>query len=817
MDQQSLQVYSGESYLNPDPSKRDYEWFNLSITCLRRDLRPIVNVNNAFYYKTLLDSKQGLADVIRSFDDKDFKRDVLARATPLGIMNVFVNAMIEDIKKAPPRAEVKANDPASIIAKKEDIELLKNRKILERDRTAIQQRVFGSNSQYKIPAEKFNSNVDEFDKMGLNEQDPDDVSFFEGTYQKLDYEIAGQQLVNAVMKLSKFDSINVEKYVRDAMSSQVICGQSYVNRVTGEIRNDYIYPEEYNFIPSDQEDGRDDIAKGWLRSISVSEFLGRVGNDFDWNRDWPYLIWAINYCNNTKYTGFVKSGWSYDCIGNPDLQTRCGVQDGWATNCCEWVMAFRYKVYVGYTEWLCPEVTANYLKQKGSEDRTAVKFPYPFKNKKERQGYEEESWYQWQLYGSYYLATTSTSQYLFNYGKVYHYLLEGANDEYARYTCWSFRMPGKSIAEIAEPMVTLANFTFYRMLWVIYKAKPEEDQYLINELLEVAKGVQRQFNQDATNATMPKLDSILDQIIQYQRQKTIRIRAYPRIDGREIGQLPPLKNEKSGLDPIAISMQAIVVWAQQMIAQQIGFNPMRVGGAPPPRESYKTEQAQLDGSLSVTGYVYRMIQYMKEHMATVSMLYAQDICKFKDSVPYKWITNMIGEEQVKSIKALDGIAAHRFAIFVEDMNDAVDKQEIKTAATVALQEKQITFDQWFVVTQTKDFKRGAQLMSFLQRKMEKKLRAQAIQDQQIQMQRDQQLHAMKMEEIQATGNFELQKAQITSRGVVAAAQISKEGKISVKELTVEGEIPKQQAKAQADIDLEKNKADLKQQESLATA
>jgi len=762
-DSSSLLIYH-----NPDSTKRDYAWFDQSITCLRRDLRPIINRNLSTELRLILDSRQSMKGIIDSFDDVNFKRDVLANATPLGIMNVFVNSMIEETKKAPPKAELKATDPAALIEKKQDIELLRNRKILEGDRTELQQRAFGKDSKYKISYDKYSGNIEEFDKLGFDEDNPDDINFFDGIH-KLGFETAAQELVNSVLRLSKFDSTHIQKYVRDAMADQCVCGQTYVDRVTGEIRNEYVYPEEFYVIPSDTEDGHNDVAKGWLRSVTVQEFLGKVGNKFDWDRDWPYLIWAINYCNNTKYTGFMNIGFAgitgtYDVIGNPMNTAKSGVMDGWQSNCCDWTSAYRYKVYMGYTEWLCPEVTDAYLKRKDAEKaEDGVPVPLDFKFKQKTRGrkkkadegvidydpneYEKESWYQWQLYGSYYLATTSTSQYLFNYGKVYHHLKEGANDEYARYTLWSFRNQGKSVAEIAAPLVFSINFSFYRLLWILYKAKPEEEQFLINEVLEISKGLQQQFNQAGTNGVSPSISSILDQVIQYQRQKTIRIRAYPRIDGREIGQLPPLKNENRGIDPLSAFMQQYIQWGQAMIAQQIGFNPLRTGANPPSRTAYKTAESTLESSYTSTGYVGRMVGDIKNHMATVSMLLAQDVATFKDTVPYRWLQNMIGEKQTDAIAVLDKIAAHRFGIFIQDINTVIDKQDIKQAAMMALQEKQINFEQWFVVSQTDNPLRSAQLLAYLQRRADKRLRMQALQDKKIEMDMQNQQHANKMAEM----------------------------------------------------------------------
>lgn len=798
-------------YINLDP-KKGYDYFQLAITTLRRDWRQIVNIQNAIYWRELLDGRQSIHNVIESFADKDFKKH--ANIKPLAIMSVFVNEMVENIKQSPPKVELRAEDPSSLDMKAKDIQLLKNRKILENDRSALQAKV--GMPPYQLPTDSYKGNVQKFDEMGFNENDDDDINFFSQNYHELNYTIGGQQLINSILKLARFDKGMITKYVRDAMALNTICGDSYVDRITGEIKTEYIYPEEYFNIPSDTEDGADDICKGFQRSVTIGEFLRRVGSDFDWYNDWPYLIWAINYHNNSKYTGFLRNNIGYDCIGNVNLTGRAGVQEGWNSSLLDWSVAYRYKVYMGKIQWICPEATETYLKSKKDGSYVSgIPYNYPMKNKKMKAEYETESWYQFQLYESYFLATTSLSQYIFSYGKTYHQVLEGVNDEYCRWTLWHYQNQGKSISEIAEPYINLANFTFYRMLWAVYKAKPEEDQYMIEELLEISKGVQRLFPQVNTSNTQIKLDDILSQLIQFQREKSIRLRTYPKAEGRTIPQLASLKSERAGIDPVATAMQQIMQWAQQMIAIETGINSMRIGANPPSRESTKSEENTIENSERSTNYVYRMIQYMKEHLATTSTLYAQDIVRFKDSLPYDWILKLIGQEKTDAIGMLDDFAAHRYSIFVEDMSDIQLKQDIKAASSVALQQKTITYDQWFVINTTADVKRGWQLLSFLQRKQDKKIRKQAIQDQQIALQMEQAKHQMKMEEINATGNFELRKADITAKGVVAAAQIQSQGRINVKELQVESEIPKVQAKSDGQIQVDKEKKNLESQESFA--
>ncbi len=209
-----------------------------------------------------------------------------------------------------------------------------------------------------------------------------------------------------------------------------------------------------------------------------------------------------------------------------------------------------------------------------------------------------------------------------------------------------------------------------------------------------------------------------------------------------------------------------------------------------------------------------MIQYIKEHQATVSLLLAQDVATFKDSVPYRWLQNMIGEKQTDAIGVLDKIAAHRFGIFVQDINTVIDKQDIKQAAMMALQEKQINFEQWFIVTQTDDPKRAAQLLSYLQRRADKRLRAQALQDKKIEMDMQNQQHANKMAELNFDRQTKITVANIERDGFIGAAQINKDGRLNTQELKNAGALEHTAAKTEGTIQTKKEEANIEQQKPL---
>jgi hypothetical protein len=802
---------SAEVYKEVDPSKKDAVWANNVISIYRRDWRSFVNRERSIVNNALLDSRQSMEKIEQSFKDKSFKK-LIDRFDPLGIMEAYKNALIEELTKNPPKAELKATDPSAISERKSDIELLKNRKIIEGDISKAQQQI--KLPAYKMDYNKFKGNVEQFDKSGLNDNDPEDITYYEENEQRLNYEIAGQLVSNNIMKLNRFDEDKIRNLARNVLGLKAIVLQTYVDKITGEIKYQYIYPETAYGIFGDSNDGHDNICQGWQDNKTVMEWLQMVGDDFDFERDWRQLLWAINYTNPAnKYTGFIRNNVTFDCCGN-ETWMRDGGMEGLKSNLCDWTLAFSYKICMGYIEWNSLEVTATYLFKKDNPGYVVDMVPYSYdlKKKKQIKEYEKESWYQQQWYGSYFLATTSITQWIYGFSKVYYQTLHGANDEYSSGSMVFYQEQGLSAVEIAMPYIKMANFAFYRMLWCVTKAKPDADQVILEEMIKVSKGLQRLYPQTSTNKVADPIDNILKKYIQFREEHFIELRSYPQIEGKTIAQLPSLEKKHNGLDPVAIAMQAVVSWAESQISQKIGINPMRIGMNPPSRESNKSEMQSIEYSINSTGYVYRMLQYLKERVATITLNYAQDIVKFKDAIPYKWLKKLLGNESFDAISLLDNFSAHRYGMFIRDYNTGLDKQRIIQAADMALQQKTIDIIQWSLITQTEDYKKGIKLIGLFQRKKDKKDRLQKLQDMKIEQETQQQKYEQEKDLINTKGQWDLKKAQEEKEGFIQAAKINSEGRIQVKEIGVSHEGEKQAAKSEGNKDLAEKKQNLKEQE-----
>jgi len=795
-----------------DTKKKNYAYANSCVTSLRINWSQLKNVIQARDNRAVMYSLQPLPKVRDSFDDEDFKKAVVFEAVP--VLEPIVNALVEELVKRPPKVELRAEDPTAINEKKEDLELLRNRKILEGDRSELQSRV--GMPEYKIPKDKFNGNVEQFDELGLNEDDPDDVNFYAQNYQRLWYEIGGQSLINNVLKINQFDKTTIRKLVKDIFWSKCVCTQCYVDQTTGALTYRYKDPQVCWGIFGESNDGKDDICRGWQEMITVMEFVKLIGNEFDFQKYWKQMLWAINYCNNQKFTGFIRGGVSYDCCGDTAWMETMGCGGVNNSALLEWTNAYKFKVYVGYIEWRTWEATSTKIVNDADPDYVSyVDYQYNLPKKKMKEGYDKVSNLQQQWYSSYFLATSTISQYLYKFQKVYYQHIEGANDEYSNGTLCYYQEEGKSAVEISRVYLQLVNFCYYRMLWIIYKAKPDADEFIWEELTQLAQTVKREFPQAGTNQVAPKLDTVINDLIKQMRAKHVRIRTYPRIDGKPVQQIPSIeKPGTGGIDPIATAMQTIQMWAEDQIAAKIGFNQMRIGANPPSRESTASENRTLESSYAVTGYFYRMVEYIKNHLAIVTLNYATDILQYPDTLPYNWIKRLLGNESFDALNALGKISAHRFGIFLEDYDDAIDKQRLLQAADIALSQKTLTLTQWAIVCQTKNAKLGFKILAHLELKAKKRERAQAIQDMQIEDQMANAQHQREMERLAFERETKYGVADRDAAAFIGSAQVNKSGKVEAVEIKEAAKVPQELAKTEGKIAIEKEKSNLEQQQAL---
>lgn len=806
-----------------DPALKDARYMNNMISYLRRDWTPLVSAERMAYNKALIFSQQDMKPIEKMFKDKQFKKEMGA-FVPLGIWDRIVNIIIEEITKTPPKMELKANDSTAISDRQSDVLLLKYKAAHEKAINEIGQKV--GDVPFIITEDKFKSNIQEMERLGLNPADAEDVDFYANSgYQRLKYEIAGQELINIIMRINRFDEELIRSAVYDILAAKCFCLQVYVDQLTGEIKYDYVYPETAYGIWSSSRDGSEDICQGYIKQMPLREWLGRVGNEFVFERDWSQLLWALNYANQSVYTGFVYNGTNYQVSQNQELQntydqlyqnTPVGANRG----LLDWNIAYTYKISVGYMEFPSIDATATYLAdiKSGKIQPRSIDYDYQLNNEKEEvDKYYKESYYNEQHYKSYFIITSTTTQWIYNWGKVYYQQLYGSYDQYSRGSLQYYRLEGISAAEVSKFYIDFANLAAYRLKWLLYHAKPQEDEIILPELVKVAKAMQRLYPQNDKNKA-PAVDNILNQLINYRRENFVILRDYPEVEGKTLPNLHPLHSAQKGADPIGIWIQAIQQWCESQIAEKVGLNDLRLGQQQNARQGFKQGMEETQNSINSTSYIFRTIQYVKERAATTTLNFAQDIVRFKDTIPYNYLLRLLGEDEFENIKLLKDFSAHRYALVVENYNAQMERQEMKALAARSMDSGDgrggISLIEYGIIIGEDDWKKGLKLLSFFRYKADKKKRKQAIQDMQMAQQHEKEMKQMEAQLQQSKDQAMLQGKQIEAEGFKYTADKQYDAKVDTTNAKIEHDPVKQNQRTADQKELASHKENLKQQQPL---
>lgn len=781
-----------QEYFEIDARNKNGAWADKLISHFRNNWGNFVAHKRAKEGMKYILSNNDMDKIMSMFKDPN---ETGFNFVPIAIMEKVRNILIAERNKAGIYISLNAIDPSAKNDKNADYMLLKNRAEIEGTITALQKQI--GLPEYKLSNEKkisgkevFKGNVDEFDEMHLDDTEGYHIDYFFKTHYKFRHEIRGQEVINFFVRYNELKN-NIDYWCNDILAKKAIGLRTYVNENSGAVEYRYVAPENIKLIPGKRKDGKDAVCIGYEDEMTVADVIKLIGNSFNWDTDVTYLIRAVNNLSGSNITGI------FDDNGNQYYGDKTG------TN-CSYSEFLQYKVGLGYIEW--KSIDANTYKVGTNYHGNYRMIPVgPNHNISKNSVYEKESYYNEVTYKSYYLVLSNTTQKLYKFGKLYHQVIEGAEDEYSNYSIIIRKQEGPTVSEVAAPFIEIAQEAFYKFKWMVRKAKPKGRSYNYESLVKIAQKLIGSGNKAAD----------VHQVIKMFEDGINDLYMYPEIDGQRLGGGgQPNYDKMNGLDPSAMQFSQIIDWAVAQISDKLGINSIREAYSPSPNDGYKLQMQTLQQSRNATDYISQMILSVLENVGKYTLNITQDIIRYKESKAYGFLKRALGEETLNDLEDLEGYAFHRYGIFIDTFNNDIERQEIKAATMDAWAKGEINYETMLMVNGIDDPKKAGMVLSFEKWRRDKEKKEEMQMQTQNLMAIEQQKHQAEMERILTKGKIDIEKANVEGRWYYEAHKAGAEARITAQQIRMDNEPEKIALKTDAEIKKEIAKSNIKQQSPL---
>lgn len=765
-------------------------------------------------YGGLVD-KSGLPIGQRTEGIRADMKDVLFKSMPVLIK--AKNIVVDEMKKMGVVTNVRANDPTSSAKRKADETLMKNKQKYESMLTYIYTSLGEapvSLSDYKERfGEKHDSgNTADIEKMGLNPGDPDDLAFFFSLFYKLDWEIEMESAINSILSFNEVSQNNIERWTIDILSKNAGALQVYVSDDNGAIVIDYLTPETvYVYSSGRRKDYNDAVAKCYEQSVTIKEFLDRVGSAFNFEEHIEQIMMAVFYASSgsVDITGINPDwrGYSYGGEGGGGDGWYCQGRGGTKFSHNEFM---NFKVTLGYMEW----TSQNYT-QYGEQMKATTK---EFKNNKGAQKeygdgvgfatednqpaggekYPTKARYECPTYKSYYLALTSFNHLKFKFGKATYQDIKGYNDFNQNFSIITYKEIGDPLAIMAIPLIDIINEAFYKWRYILRKSKAPGTDYNLESLTKIA---------DIIFCDTDSRENRIQKTIQFLDVSSNRLWAFPEIEGKPsnytFNQLNiPVENGLS--DNFMKYWEAMTVAWDKLIDMLIGQSDLRQGDSPVPRAGVSNEFKALEASQNTTSYLPYMITYFCRTAASKVGLFIQDIIQYKnyDTLAYKFLEDLSGDEALDKIENMGKTALQRYGINIESLNQSARFAKLSQRIDFAIQNGTLTNAQALLIEDIKSTNLAYRTLAFFEQRNNK-----IKQQQQVALQKQATDQALQIEkEKQNTerikGEYQLADTRIKAQAGLQDEQTKQQGQLERVALKQQGDI--NQSTHEAILDLRKN-------------
>ncbi len=733
-----------------DPKLKTKEWALRLITffCYNRfrltwdkDVRYLRSWQNTQYdlkefrrpYKHILAQRHG-----GDLTDEEAEKKIHLDFTRLGLFELTKNILGGEIDKDKINIDADCFDPSILAKKEQEFDLLKNKKVIQATIDKMYGKI-GIPTQYQIGKQgEFDSNMNQFDSMGLNPDNAEDIEFFSESFYRHNLETYATDFINEINNINQLSEIQ-KQHINDLLALKCMAMQTYYNTSNGLPTTKYIYPENV-FLTGvvTRNDANDAIAKSWEQTMSISDFLRMIADEKFTEQDYNDLMQVC-----------YQSGISLPMINTfPNgIDFMCGVNGVPRVGYCGWSDFFRFTINVGYIEWK-------------TTDRNEV------------------GRYFQKTMKAYYVNNLSVPYKIYQFGYLNVQAREGYESEVSLFSIQTYKIEGASMLEMCIPYFKVIFASWIKFTYFLAIAKPSGWAHDMNSLRRVASEIINDGGtQNDVNSLLEMFRASPDFFYNNGNEESEKI-----IGGNGY----PFTKVINGLDPTAKEFLTTIEFCKQQIMEETGLNAARSGQSPPTDQPNRTTQILTRQSDNATEYINSAIANVYGGSGYRIFAIIQTIAEF-NLFGTEQLNKIFGDRYLDAVKFMKKIPLTYFGITVRRFLREREREEIRQLTMQAVVNKEIPGEMAILINDIDDYKKAAAVLFYYKERTRKQQEQAIAQQQQAQLQAQKQQIDGKLQLQQLVNDGALAKQKEVNVGLILVEQAQAKSKMEQQGQRIEGQ------------------------------
>lgn len=671
---------------------------------------------------------------------------------PLGLLPTPLNSALSNVTKLPIEITATAVDGLAMTKKERDRELLRNKRLYEKDTADIAAKL----GIEKIDIGGLQNDSSGYDELplGLDPESQDDQDLFMNLFYKLKPESAFETVLTANALIKKVDMVRKLESM-DTLKYGVQCHRSFINDSTGLPDVEYEFPGDIYTPDSALHDYSDIDFWYKVKGVTLSQLYSMFGSEIEDEKALDAIM--AQYCKANGYSVPHK-------LNRSD-----------------------FIVTLVYIEWRSIDYeNISFVKDRKGKVRYdfADERAVPFNDGKKgvRRRYAQNT------YCAYWLLNTDQ---VFDNKVLPMARREKGQEAYSFFSLDVYRSTRKSIVELAIPEVKSAQRSYIKLQHCIIKSLPPGKMI---DLRFIRGAVEALSEEDARVS----VEDLLSMVFEQNHVLTDT----EDFNGKTDGNFKAFDTISGGLGKEVEGYILAIREAIQNIARLTGINDQLQGTAPNPEGLVGMQKLLIQQSINA---IYYMVEATKAQYGNLFTHWASMVQQiFREGGPAKEaLITMIGDRKADVLEWVKDIPLHMFGIQIEVTQREVERQYVEEQLAIGMKAGTLTPADAALIRRIKNPKDAMALLVVRERKARKEREEAARMAAQVPLQVEQQRQ-----------QGEMQKQQLVNQGGIQKEQAKGETQVAVQQALMQLNMNMEAFKNQLKSNLQNERAETQKEKAL---